>query len=108
MKRTDELALKALELYRTGEYTHPTLAIRLNYSKWMIPALLKRGQRVEERIEEQKNSYRQNPEVIERGRKAIKARKLHESLLNLRAIALAYQSITAALNPASKAPPIED
>lgn len=108
MKRTDELALKALKLYRTGEYTHYTLAIRLNYSKWTIPALLERGRRVEERIEEQKNSYRHNPEVIERGRKAIEARKVHESLLNLRAIALAYRSMTAALNPAPKAPPMED
>jgi hypothetical protein len=105
MNRTDELALKALELYRTGEYTHPTLAIKLNRSKSSMPQLILRGLRVERRIEYLKNSAIHDPKVIKQKRKTIEARNLHESLLNMRAIALAHRSVTAAINPAPK---IED
>ena len=108
MKRNNEIALKSLELDRTGEYTHPTLAIKLNRSKWTIPSLIRRGVRVEAHLEAMKNSAIHDPDVIEQKRKAIGSRNLHKSLLNLRAVALAYRSMTAALNPAPKAPPMED
>jgi hypothetical protein len=104
MKPKDKLALEALKLYRSGEYTHPQLATRMKCSRWVMPGLLRLGKRVEERVKELEHSAYHHSDVVEWRKKAIEAKSLSDALANFRAITLAQHSMMQAINIGRKPP----
>ena len=104
MTQKETLALNALRLYRTGEYTHLQLAVRMKCSKWVMPSLLRLGKRVETRAKELEHSAYHHADVVEWREKAIEAKRLSDTLVNFRAITLAQHSIMKAINIGRKPP----